>query len=296
MYALTRLEELIGAYLSLLDNILTFLLTFVLVYAAGRFVVLPLFGFLMDYRGTERTLREGLESVASLGVIAGGVVIGLSIAGLDFILERAAILVAGFTVALGFAAQNVIGNLVSGVFIVTDPTFNIGDWIRWNEQEGIIEDIRFRSTTVRTFDNEVISVPNSELTVNAVTNPVLNDRLRVPVRISVNYDDDLDTVVRVLGETADDHPKILDRPEPVVRINELGEMIGVVALLWIANPDRDTYGRIWSEYAREIVDRLEREGLDLGQTNLRALEGGTGAVPRRGTESEYGESADEHGS
>jgi len=63
--------------------------------------------------------------------------------------------------ALGFAAQDVIGNLVSGAFIVTDPKFNIGDWIRWNEREGVIDDISFRATRVRTFDNEIITVPNS---------------------------------------------------------------------------------------------------------------------------------------
>lgn len=108
MSVLAPFEELIRAYLSLLDNVATFLLTFALVYAVGRFVLLPLLGLLLDYRDTERTLREGLESAASFGVIAGALVIGLSLAGLNFILERGAILVAGFTVALGFAAQNTV--------------------------------------------------------------------------------------------------------------------------------------------------------------------------------------------
>ncbi|WP_233710603.1 mechanosensitive ion channel family protein [Natronococcus pandeyae] len=280
MSVLAPFEELIRAYLSLLDNVATFLLTFALVYAVGRFILRPLLGLLLDYRGTERTLREGLESAASFGVIAGALVIGLSLAGLNFILERAAILVAGFTVALGFAAQNVVGNLVSGVFIVTDSTFNIGDWIRWNEQEGVIEDIRFRSTRVRTFDNEVISVPNSELTANAVTNAVFNERLRLTVPVQVNFDDDLDTVVRILADAAAENPDVLERPEPVVRITELGETVEVVASLWIADPDRITYGRVRSEYAREIVDRLEEAGIDLGQANPQALEGEIGVVPK----------------
>ena len=280
VYVLNRLEELLQRYLLLLDNLVTFLLTVALVYAVGRFLVLPAVSFLLEYRGTERTVKEGLERVATYGVIAGAVVVGLWIAGLEFILERAAILVAGFTVALGFAAQNVVGNLVSGVFIVTDPTFNIGDWIRWSDQEGVIEDIRFRSTRVRTFDNEVITVPNSELTANAVTNAVLNERLRLTVPVSVNYDDDLETVVRLLTEAAADHPDILERPEPVVRVAELGETVEVAALLWIADPDRDAYGRIRSEYAREIVDRLEGTGIDLGRANPQALEGDIGVVPK----------------
>ena len=284
-YVLRRLEELIDAYLVFLDNVATFLVTFALAYAVGRFVVLPLVTLAMDYRGTERTVREGLESVAFVGVLVGAVVVGLWIAGLNFILERAAILVAGLTVALGFAAQNVVGNLVSGAFIVTDSTFNIGDWIRWSDQEGIIEDIRFRSTRVRTFDNEVITVPNSELTANAVTNAVLNDRLRVAVPVSVNYDDDLETVVRVLSDAAADHPDVLEHPEPTVRVAELGETVEVVASLWIADPEREVYDCVRSEYARDIVERLERAGIDLGRANPQALEGEIGVVPKSRSDS-----------
>ena len=288
MYVLNRFEELLQRYLTLLDNLATFLLTFLLVYAVGRYVVLPLVALALEYRGTERTLRNGLERVGGFGVIVGAVVVGLWIAGLNFILERAAILVAGLTVALGFAAQNVVGNLVSGVYIVTDPNFNIGDWIRWNDQEGVIEDIRFRSTRVRTFDNEVITVPNSELTANAVTNAVVNDRLRVTVPVQINFDDDIDAAIRVLAEAAADHPDVLDDPEPVVRVTELDETVRIEAALWIADPDRDAYGRVYSEYTREIVDRLAREGIDLGRANPQALEGEIGVVPQAAAEIEVG--------
>jgi small conductance mechanosensitive channel len=278
--ALTAFEALLRTYLSLLDNLATFLFTFVLVYVLGRTVVVPLFGLLFDYRGTDRTLRAGLERLLSFGVIAGGLVLGLSLAGLDFVFERAAILVAAFTVALGFAAQNVVGNLVSGVFIVTDRSFNIGDWIRWNDQEGVIEDISFRSTRVRTFDGEVITVPNSALTANAVTNAVLNGRLRLTVPVRVGYEEDLDTVVRVLADAAAERPDVLDRPEPAVRVTELGEAVEVVTSMWIGSPDPAAVGRIRSEYAREIVTRLREAGVDLGSTNARALEEEIGMAPR----------------
>lgn len=271
MSELTRLEELIAAYLSLLDNVATFLLTVALVYAIGRFAVQPLVSTVLRYRGTERTLQQGLERMAGIGVITAAIVIGLSIAGLSFILDRAAILVAALTVALGFAAQNVVGNFVSGAFIVTDPSFNIGDWIRWGDQEGIIEDISFRSTRVRTFDNETITVPNSELTASAVTNAVLNDRLRLQFPVAVSYNDDLDAVARILTDAAVDHPEILTDPEPTARIADLGDAIQVVARFWIADPDRSTYGRIRSEYAREVVARLEREGIDLGAATAQSL-------------------------
>lgn len=277
---LTRLEELLAAYAALLDNLATFLVTFVLAYAIGRFVVEPIARAAMDVRGTERTLQEGIERVISVTVVVFAVLIGLSIAGFEFILERAAILVAAFTVAVGFAAQTVVGNLVSGAFIVTDSAFKVGDWIRWEDQEGIIEDIAFRSTRVRTFDNEVVSVPNSTLTQSAVTNAVLNERLRLEVALEVNYDDDLDVAIPALADAADSHPDVLAEPEPFVRVTELGEAVRLAGRFWIADPDRVAYARVRSEVARDAIDRFEAAGIDLGRANPQALEGDIGVVPK----------------
>ncbi len=147
----------------------------------------------------------------------------------------------------------------------------------------MIKDIRFRSTRVRTFDNEVIAVPNSELTANAVTNTVLNGRLRLTVPVRVGYDDDLDAVVRILSEAAADNPDVLEHPEPVVRVTDLDETVEVVASMWIAEPDRATYGRIQSEYAREILGRLEGAGVDLGRTGPQEIAGEIGVVSKPAT-------------
>ncbi|WP_324618339.1 hypothetical protein [Natrinema versiforme] len=110
------------------------------------------------------------------------------------------------------------------------------------------------------------------MTANAVTNAVLNDRLRLRVPVAIGYDDDLDAVARILADAAVDHPTVLEHPEPTARIVDLEDVVRVVALFWIADPDRSTYGRVRSEYAREIVDRLEREGIDLGAATPSALE------------------------
>ncbi|WP_276252620.1 mechanosensitive ion channel family protein [Halomontanus rarus] len=282
MSALTRFEELLEVYYAFLDNAATFLLTLALAYVLGRYVVKPPISYALEFRGTERTLRQGIERLVSVGVIVAAVVIALTIAGLDFVLERTAILVAALTVALGFAAQNVVGNLVSGAFIVTDSKFNIGDWIRWEEQEGVIEDISFRATRVRTFDNEVITVPNSTLTQTAVTNAVLNESLRLEVTLEINYDDDVEEALYILRTAAQSHLEILENPEPVVLVTELSEAVQLAGRFWIADPDRGAYGRIRSEYARTVLERFEDAGIDLGRANPQALEGDIGVVPKDG--------------
>jgi len=65
----------------------------------------------------------------------------------------------------------VIKNFVAGVFIYTDRPFRIGDWIEWQGNSGVVEDISFRVTRVRTFDNELLTVPNHTLTSDVVKTP-----------------------------------------------------------------------------------------------------------------------------
>ncbi|MFB6159562.1 MAG: mechanosensitive ion channel domain-containing protein, partial [Haloferacaceae archaeon] len=73
--------------------------------------------------------------------------------------------------------QDVIANFVAGVFIFTDRPFRIGDWIEWDGYSGIVEDISLRVTRVRTFDNELLTVPNSNLTDGVIKNPVAKEQL-----------------------------------------------------------------------------------------------------------------------
>ncbi|WP_238532843.1 mechanosensitive ion channel family protein [Halalkalicoccus jeotgali] len=279
-----RLAGLFARYAALLDNVATFLLTVALAYALGRFLVEPAAGYLMELRGTEPTLRRGLQRVLAVAVVVASVVAGLWVAGLGYLLDRSAIVVAALTVALGFAAQDVVGNVVSGAFIVTDPKFNIGDWIRWEGGEGTIEDIDFRATRVRTFDNEVVTVPNAALTTTTVVNPVLNDRLRIDLPLELGHDADLDTAVAVLVSAAEDHPDVLDAPEPSVRITSVDERVRLSARIWIADPTRASFARVRSEYAREIATRLPEAGIELGDGGPTELDGEVGVelrdVPR----------------
>ena len=91
-------------------------------------------------------------------------------------------------VVVALAAKDYAANMMSGVIIFLDNPFNIGDWIKCNDLEGIVEEISFRSTRIRTFDKVLISVPNSVL----VNDPILNfnkrETRRVTMEIGVTYD------------------------------------------------------------------------------------------------------------
>jgi small-conductance mechanosensitive channel len=160
------------------------------------------------------------------------------------------------------------------VFIVQDRNFNIDDWIEWNDNAGFIDDIGFRVTRIRTFDNETITVPNTELATNAVTNRMSNDTLRISYTFGIGYADDVDAATRILLDVAADHESILVEPDPSVRIADLeATAIELQARFWIADPDREDFSVTRSEYIHTVTERCRAAGIDLSTTSQHALSG-----------------------
>ena len=101
-------------------------------------------------------LVEAVERYTHLAVVLLAIAAGLSAAGFGHLLTGSAIVVAAVALAVGVAGLPVIGNVVSGLFPVVDPDFNVGDWIVWEDGEGIVETIRLRVTHVRTPSPSVV--------------------------------------------------------------------------------------------------------------------------------------------
>ncbi|MFB6166241.1 MAG: mechanosensitive ion channel family protein [Haloarculaceae archaeon] len=267
------LPPALAQLLARLDRIVVPAVVFVLataaVYLPARYLLLP-------------AVRRGLEALdvdpsvelpalkvlhALLAVFA--LFTAATVSGLASFLAATAAITAGLTIAIGFASRDVLSNLVSGVFIVLDPTFDIGDWIRWGDQEGIIEDISFRTTRVHTFDNELISVPNSQLTTNAVVNPVAKDRRRLSITFELDVECEFARARDVLLSAATDHPDVLARPAPSVRVDLVQETsIVLIARFWIARPERADVVRIRSEFVRTAAERLQAAGIDFPSQEL----------------------------
>ncbi|MFB6166244.1 MAG: mechanosensitive ion channel family protein [Haloarculaceae archaeon] len=246
------------------EAVLAFGLTAAAVYLPGHYLVVPTARRLLDRIGADQTLELPFLKVLDLAFLVVAVLAAAAAADLGHWLQATEAIAAAATIALGFAAQDVLGNLVSGVFIVVDPSYNIGDWIRWEDREGVIEDISFRVTRVHTFDNELITVPNAELTTNAVVNPVAKDRLRVTAEFGVGYGEDIDRVRDLLVAVARDQDGVLDRPAPSVRLVDLGESAIVLrARFWISEPARTDVVHVRSAYVQRATERLLGAGVEL---------------------------------
>ncbi|WP_435318118.1 mechanosensitive ion channel family protein [Haloarchaeobius sp. TZWSO28] len=256
------------AYAADVASAILFLVGFLGVYAIGRIVVLPLVGTLMDRRGLDKHARIPLRKITYFAIIFTAIGFAFAFAGFGNILTALATIGAAATLAIGFAMQDVIANFVAGVFIFTDKPFRIGDWIEWDGYSGIVEDISLRVTRVRTFDNELLTVPNSQLTNGVIKNPVAKDQLRLQFLFGIGYDDDIDKATEIIVEEAERHDGIMDDPEPTVRLTELGDSsVGLKSRIWIDNPSRADFVRTRGEYVQAVKERFDQEGIDIPYPN-----------------------------
>lgn len=252
---------------------IAFLAWFVLLFLIGRILLLPLVERVIDRRALDDHAGLLVLRISRAFIVFGAAVLAFGLAGLEsFLLAFAGVAAAG-TLALGFALQNVIRNFVAGLFIYLDRPFRVGDWIEWTDRAGIVEDIRVRTTRVRTFDNELLTVPNAELTDNVVKNPVAYDRIRQRFTVGVGFDDDISAATGCLVAEAEAHPEILDDPAPSVRLTELGDSAVLLqSRFWVADPNRADFVRIRGEYGQAVKERLDDAGIDI-PFPIRTLDG-----------------------
>ncbi|WP_049987665.1 mechanosensitive ion channel family protein [Halobellus rufus] len=253
---------------SLLGQAIAFLVVFAVVFVLGRSLLLPLATRMMDSKGLETHAQKPLRRLLVVVVGFVGVTAAFGAAGYPNFLQSLATIAAAATLAIGFAMQDVLKNFVAGIFIYTDKPFKIGEWIQWDGNSGIVEDISFRVTRVRTFDNELLTVPNSALTDGVIKNPVAKDKLRLQVPFGIGYDDDVEKATEIIVEEAEARDDILEDPAPSVRLTELGDSsVTLTSRIWIDDPNRADFVKTRGEYVTTVKQRFDEEGIDIPYPN-----------------------------
>ncbi len=241
-----------------------FFVVLIIGYLVGKTLILPVVERILGRYSLDRHAKQPLRKIVWLAYIFAVVGFAFGFAGFGSILRSLATIAAAATLAIGFAMQDVIKNFVAGIFIFTDKPFRIGDWIEWDDYSGVVEDISLRVTRVRTFDNELLTVPNSQLTDGTIKNPVKADKLRLKFVFGIGYDDDIDQATNIIIEEAENHSGILDDPAPGVRLTELADSyIGLQSRIWIGNPSRSDFVRIRGEYVQNVKERFDQADIEI---------------------------------
>ncbi|MEF8853820.1 MAG: mechanosensitive ion channel family protein [Haloarculaceae archaeon] len=261
------LQQVLAAVVGAVVTVVLFVLVFVVLFVVGRIVVTRAVSSGLRQRGFDETL-VGLAESVTVGVTAVvAVALAATIAGFGVVLAAFATLGGAIALAVGFAAQDVIANFVAGVFIIQDEPFTVGDWIEWDGNSGIVREVGLRVTKLDTFDNQLVTVPNSDLAGGAVLNNVANDRRRVSVGFGVGYDDDIERAREAVLEEGAQLEGVLDEPAPSAPVSGLGDSaVALSGRVWI-DPTETGYKPTRARFLEAVKERFDAEGIDMPYPN-----------------------------
>ena len=157
-----------------------------------------------------------------LGINVGAALAGLGVVG----------------IALGFAAQDSVANVISGIMIFWDKPFIVGDWIRTEGNCGKVTEITLRSTRIRTNRNTYVVIPNKSVIDAVLENYSKHGELRIDVPVGIAYKEDIRQAREVLLEAVRRIPGVMAQPQPDVVVESLGDSsVNLLVRAWIETAD-----------------------------------------------------------
>ena len=197
-------------------------------------------------------------SVRNLVIILG-ILIAISQLGISLAPLLAGLGIAGFII--GFALQDSLSNFASGIMILMYRPFDVGDFVDAAGVKGRVSSMSLVNTTFMTLDNQRLVVPNNMIWQSVITNVTAQQTRRVDLMFGISYNDDIEKAEEILWDILNQHDAVLDDPEPIVKVHELGESsVNFVVRPWVNTADYwDTY---W-DLTREVKLRFDREGISI---------------------------------
>ncbi|MFC1628411.1 mechanosensitive ion channel family protein [Gemmatimonadota bacterium] len=165
---------------------------------------------------------------------------------------------------LGFAAQSTLANLVSGVGLAISRPFRIGDKVTIEGEYGTIEDMTFRHTIVRTWENKRLVIPNKNIdNMTLMNHSIIDPKIMCRIDFGVSYDTDLDLAMRLIREEAIQCPhRQKDSVDPRTRVTSHGDFsIGIRAWIWA--PDMDSAFELKWWMMEQVKKRFDSEGIEI---------------------------------
>lgn len=233
---------------------------FLLLYLIYRLLSTTLFRLLDQ----SESIEPGLQSVLlkSFRVVMF-VFIGTIV--LDQLGLNVAVLIGGLSIAgiiAGFAARDSLENFISGVTILVDKPFSVGDYIEIEDEYGQVDEITLRSTRIRTVRNEILVLPNLEMITQRVVNHTKRNVLRVDIQFGIAYKEHPEEAREVLLPLTEDDDRILSQPSPSVVVTGMNDSSVDMALrFYLRDPSEEVPLR-W-EYTEKVREALREADIEI---------------------------------
>jgi small conductance mechanosensitive channel len=245
---------------SFITNLLIFIcILLVFRVAAGMVHVGLKKAFQASDLNVSRLMRHTIVSWTSKLVMIIGIMVALSQLGISLGPMLAGVGVAGFIV--GFALQDTLSNFASGMMILIYQPYDTGDTIDAGGVLGKVRKMSLVSTTLLTFDNQTIIIPNNKIWGDVIKNVTAQKVRRVDMEFGISYSDDIPKAEKIFADILNANDKVLDDPEPMIRLHTLGaSSVDFIVRPWVKVDD---YWDVYWDINRAVKLRFDEEGLSI---------------------------------
>ena len=232
------------------------------IFVIGRWVARALTSAVkraMHRNDVEDTLETFIGNIVYAGLMICVILAALNALGVQTASIIAVVGAAGL--AIGLALQGSLSNFAAGVLIILFKPYRVGDYIEAGGVSGSVEGLQIFTTTLRTPDNKLVIVPNSQITGGAITNYSANDTRRLDLTVGVSYSDNLADVRRLLEDILGSHKNVLKEPAWTIGVHTLADSsVNFVVRPWVRT---EHYWPTWFELTEQIKNRFDAEGITI---------------------------------
>ena len=186
----------------------------------------------LQHYGLNASIEQLLKNILSVLLLVLGLASVMAQFGFDIVSLVAGLGIVGL--AVGFAAQSTLANFIAGITILLEQSFQVGDWIHINDNEGRVVLIALRTTHILTRDNITVIIPNSNVASSEVINLTSKNFIRFDIRVRIAFEDDIETARKEILQVLSDTDAVLNRPETSATVAEIGEYgVFFIVRFWV---------------------------------------------------------------
>ncbi len=254
----------VGSVTISVTGILSGVIVFVVGYFLTRWFQGWLDGSVMARGKVDTGVRNSIRLAVGYAGVALAALVGISAAGID--LSNLALVAGALSLGIGFGLQNVVSNFVSGLILLAERPFKVGDWIVAGDVSGTVKKISVRATEIETFQRQSVILPNSNLINNAVGNWTHRNKLgRVEIRVGIAYGMDVKRAHAIMLDIAREHPLVLKNPEPFVLFSNFGPA-ALEFEIRVFLADIMNGSAVQNDIRFAVLERFAEENIDIPST------------------------------
>ena len=205
------------------------------------------------------TVQSFLSEIVYFSVLLVVFIAALSKLGVQTASLIAILGAAGLAIALSL--KNSLSNFASGILLVAAHPFRVGDFVEVGSASGTVEKIQILFTVLRTTDNQMISMPNTQVMSNKIVNYSSQATRRLSITVGIGYGDNIVKAKKILNDIVTQDKRILTDPEPIIAVQELGESsINLLLRVWV---NRQDYWPVTFDTNEQIKTQFDKKGISI---------------------------------